>query len=407
MNLACAFPALLLTALLLVAALAACGGGDPTPRSGRSSAQRQVSDRDDSRSGPTEEEERESSSGGVLGRMGSENTEEATQAGERERSGESQGSGTSGGVMSRIGGEEGGRTRRGGDSEVKFVSVSAGNRHTCGITAAGSIICWGDNSYGQATSRAGNFAAVTVGFLHTCALNTSGGVSCWGDPDVGMTQAPAGEFKSIGNGGRYNCGVKTDGSIECWGWSASFRDWSPEGEFTSVSVGGNKCALRTDGTVTCSSNDPVKEQASGPTNPDSTSAPEIKRPTVAPGAPTNTPIPTPTPDPVWVWAQSAPIAPPEGLFDFVTVGGHTCGLMTDGVVACWIHSRGSLHPNLRSAASPPEGRFISVSAGPAHTAGWRLTGPWRAGVPTIPDSPARPKESSSTSARVSATAVAL
>jgi len=32
---------------------------------------------------------------------------------------------------------------------AQFESLSAGYRHTCGIRSDGSLVCWGDNTYGQ------------------------------------------------------------------------------------------------------------------------------------------------------------------------------------------------------------------------------------------------------------------
>ena len=80
---------------------------------------------------------------------------------------------------------------------LSFASVSAGPSHVCGVTTAGDAYCWGWNSSGQLgdgtrTNRhtpvpvAGgltgglSFASVSTAGLHTCAVTTAGVVYCWG-----------------------------------------------------------------------------------------------------------------------------------------------------------------------------------------------------------------------------------
>jgi len=70
------------------------------------------------------------------------------------------------------------------------VAIAAGGQHSCAITAAATVHCWGDNSSGQATDQTDTtYTAIAAGGLHSCAVTAASTVHCWGDNSVG--QAPA------------------------------------------------------------------------------------------------------------------------------------------------------------------------------------------------------------------------
>ncbi len=110
-----------------------------------------------------------------------------------------------------------------GERKDRFVSVSAGVSHSCGVKTDGSVKCWGSNFQGQSTPPDGSFSSVSSGENHTCGVRTDNSVQCWGLNDdgvgraVGQATPPTGEFVSVSAGNIHTCGVKTDGSIECWG----------------------------------------------------------------------------------------------------------------------------------------------------------------------------------------------
>ncbi|MEM9487587.1 MAG: hypothetical protein AAGC55_00515, partial [Myxococcota bacterium] len=79
-------------------------------------------------------------------------------------------------------------------ADVQAHGLSCGDRHTCAVTADGSLQCWGDNSSGQlgdgtfhdrlapvpVTTLGGSVERVTAAARHTCAVRTDNSLWCWG-----------------------------------------------------------------------------------------------------------------------------------------------------------------------------------------------------------------------------------
>ncbi len=88
--------------------------------------------------------------------------------------------------------------------------VAAGQYHSLGLRADGSVACWGDYSLGQAQVPAPNsgFIAVAAGGTHSLGLKANGSLLGWGAnakgqcnspaPNSGFTSAWAGQLCSMG-----------------------------------------------------------------------------------------------------------------------------------------------------------------------------------------------------------------
>lgn len=130
-------------------------------------------------------------------------------------------------------------------TDVAF--IGAGREHTCAVMTNGSVRCWGNDFSGQLgngapmtdspvpvalPALAGGIRTVVGGYTHTCALTTAGAVLCWGDDTYGQLGDGNGASSSpspvpvlglasgviaIAAGGTHNCALLSNGDFDCWG----------------------------------------------------------------------------------------------------------------------------------------------------------------------------------------------
>jgi alpha-tubulin suppressor-like RCC1 family protein len=132
---------------------------------------------------------------------------------------------------------------------LRATKVVTGFYHTCALTSEGTVMCWGDNEYGQlgdgtTTNRSAPVAvnglshvtALTAGDYHTCALTDGGLVACWGRNQEGQlglgdaapissttpltVSAPLSNVVALSAGTDHTCAIVNAGNVMCWGENA-------------------------------------------------------------------------------------------------------------------------------------------------------------------------------------------
>lgn len=176
------------------------------------------------------------------------------------------------------------------------LAIAAGFEHSCVLTGAGAVKCWGRNDHGQlgngtttdsltpvaVSGLTSGVKAIAAGFQHTCALTAANGVKCWGRNDsgqvgVGSTWTPfstpqdvvglTSGVKAITAGGYHTCAVTIGGAAKCWGKNnyGQLGVNSSQGIFdepasvflmtsgvNAITAGeSHTCALKTSGGVKC------------------------------------------------------------------------------------------------------------------------------------------------------------
>lgn len=136
---------------------------------------------------------------------------------------------------------------------ARALDIAAGYSHTCALLVGGTVQCWGSDAMGQLGDSAsgttsatpvtvalasgggtlGNVAQITAGDNHTCALTASGDVYCWGQIVVGSFIGTASTATAVTGwqatptqlsaGSDNTCARLVDGTVACVGANATGR----------------------------------------------------------------------------------------------------------------------------------------------------------------------------------------
>jgi alpha-tubulin suppressor-like RCC1 family protein/pimeloyl-ACP methyl ester carboxylesterase len=276
-------------------------------------------------------------------------------------------------------------------------AVAAGGSQICALTTGGGIKCWGSNYYGQLGDGTGisrytpvdvsgltsGVVAIAAGGIHTCTLTTAGGVKCWGwnergqlgdgttasrytPVDVsGLTSGVA----AIAAGNHHTCALTTGGGVKCWGWNeyGQLGDGTTTVRLTPVNVSGltsgvatiavggfHTCALLTGGGAKCWGYNYWGQLGDGTTTvrltPVNVSGLTSGVSTIAAGSFHTCALMTEGGVKCWGWNQFGQLgdgttnnrlAPvnvsglTSGVAAITAVSFHTCALTTGGGVKCW------------------------------------------------------------------------
>jgi alpha-tubulin suppressor-like RCC1 family protein len=203
--------------------------------------------------------------------------------------------------------------------------VGLGALHTCAVTDAGTVQCWGNNDFGQLgngtkattstpTQVSGLIGVkqVAAGAQHTCALRHGGTIWCWGfnangelgDNDLALlpTTTPVqvvgvSGATALAAGSYHNCALLADGTVACWGSDGmgQLGDGTPgDYSITATPVPGitvanpaialaagefHTCAVLADHTVTCWGHNGSGQLGDGTTTDRSVPTPVVGLPT--------------------------------------------------------------------------------------------------------------------------------
>jgi hypothetical protein len=260
--------------------------------------------------------------------------------------------------------------------QLRFTQISAGQLDSCGLTTIGSILCWGDDTYGQASvpppPTDSSYIEVSAGYRHTCALTNQHNVVCWGADDQGQSSSPPAIQSlttQVSAGNDFSCALTDVGAVSCWGLD-NYHQLSPPPAppgttFTQVSAGGVfACALTTDDSALCWGDIPIP-----------LTHPIMQFTTGAFNACGLT-----TSQAVFCWGTDNTHGqinvPPGYTFTSLSAGMfHMCGLSISSTIVCWGWNNGpDGQPAGQVSETPVNAGFAAIAGGGYHTCGLTIAG---------------------------------
>jgi hypothetical protein len=255
---------------------------------------------------------------------------------------------------------------------IRFKSISGSGRHLCGTAMGGVSYCVGNNSFGElgnGASRDSNKAAIPVqggltfvslsaGDGHTCGVTVHFSVYCWGrgrdgqlgnglEADSLVPVKVSGDlaFKSVSAGTKYTCALTVSGTLYCWGIKSPVPEEFSGPIFMSISAGLRYlCGVTPANIAYCAGSNQDGQLGIGTD-----------------------------------MLASGEFVPVAGGLTFKSVsasfGRHTCGITTTEVAYCWgANERGQLGDGSKQNNNRPVAvlgglKFSSISAGMLHTCG--------------------------------------
>jgi len=139
-----------------------------------------------------------------------------------------------------------------GTGSAVFLGLLLSIRACFPQTQGGTVVAWGDNTYGQTNVPPGltNVVSIATCYEHNLALNANGTVAAWGDDTYGQCDVPPSltNVVAIQAGDQFSAALLSDSTVQQWGEAANM----PVGlsNVVAIAAGSYHClALKSDGTV--------------------------------------------------------------------------------------------------------------------------------------------------------------